>query len=63
MPDAETLPTAEECIAAIAKVLNGCLVQLDHLRVWQAGAHLSQAIAALPGQTAVPPPEFHEPSN
>ncbi len=63
MPDIDTLPTVDECIAAIAEVLNGCLVQLDHLRMWQAGAHLSQAIAALPGQAAVPPPEFQEPSN
>lgn len=63
MPDAETLPTVEECVAAIAEILNGCLAQLDQLRMWQAGAHLSRAIAALPGQAAIPPQGFQELSN
>jgi hypothetical protein len=45
--------TVDECIATIADVLVGCLVQLDDLGMWRAGSHLAQAIAALPVQTAI----------
>ncbi|WP_176599349.1 MULTISPECIES: hypothetical protein [Sphingobium] len=63
MPDLDILPTMDECVTAIAEILNACLIQLDELCMWQAGAHVSQAIAALPGQATVLPLEFQDASN
>lgn len=53
----------EQQLAAIVADLNRCLIQLDQMEEWTAGAHLSQAIAALIGQEPPPPADRHEVSN
>ena len=49
------LQSPDQQVASIAKELNSCLKLLDGMNLWDAAAHLSMAIEALPGQTADAP--------
>ena len=49
-----------QLVSQIATILNECLGILDQLGLSQAATHLSIAIEALPGQTALPPMEQME---
>jgi hypothetical protein len=44
-------------IEEMARLLNQCLIMLDELGMCAAATHLSTAIEALPGQSALPPQE------
>lgn len=58
-----TISSKDEQIASIARDLNSCLKLLDGMELWDAAAHLSMAIEALPGQAANAPADRQDVSS